>query len=775
MAVVQAPAPAAARQPLQVIGEQNAGYAQHQQTSPFEDLPILVHANEQKALKSEDVIYVRRVEASPGNVHSIFMVCDGHQGAGAANHCVENMPGLLAQLLPAGLPDWRRTQDVVEYAEKVRRAVSTAAVLLDNEWTRMVESGDANVQENAGTTLTMAVMSGWLLTVANTGDSNAVIDCGDAVQEITHSHRIQVNKNEQNRLRQAGAQLAPLGFHLQGPAKPQEMGVGPLRMWPGGLCVSRSIGDLDAGPLIIPLPHVRQVLLTRHRALRLIMASDGLWDLMSFSKAAKSVRHKLPHQAVSTLAQMVARDKRMADDVSIIILDMLPPPAPGIMPQQFPASTLKASSGGKSAGVSRSDSSSGRSSKSSGGLFACFKGSAVQEDEVPYHAGTGAAVHAGHTEALTGPLAQPWAGLSFLADVDCYQTYPLHGKQLARVSVPAARRPSPPPKRRGDYTVHGGHAHRFQQDSSWHTGNSQHGPSGSSMFLSQSQIEQLQADGPAAAAGMVLGQPEADNNAPGSPFEHQGAGEHSMSDRERMLLMMGSGQLDNMAAAANAALAKAGEGRVHCGNSLHLHGDPNNQSSSSSSQPMHMATLGNRPSHMLPTDAYDAPSGAEARGGGSAFMVTQSAAASYGATGTSSGQFTSGSGKGTSSSMRPSSPDPGALQRSASAEFENADGSRGYVAADEQPVHGKVAAPGRVVGMHPTGPVLPSHFGSAPIGVARSGRRGEATPASSLAAAAAAGSEEDEEGLRMMGVRSALRVSGEYAQQGEFGQQGGGI
>jgi hypothetical protein len=52
---------------------------------------------------------------------------------------------------------------------------------------------------------------------------------------------LQVNKSEQNRLRQAGAQLAPLGFHLQGPAKPQEMGVGPLRMWPGGLCVSRCV------------------------------------------------------------------------------------------------------------------------------------------------------------------------------------------------------------------------------------------------------------------------------------------------------------------------------------------------------------------------------------------------------------------------------------------------------------------------------------------------------------------------------------------------------
>lgn len=56
---------------------------------------------------------------------------------------------------------------------------------------------------------------------------------------VTFFKKQQVNKAEQSRLREAGAQLAPVGFHLQGPAKPQEMGVGPLRMWPGGLCVSR--------------------------------------------------------------------------------------------------------------------------------------------------------------------------------------------------------------------------------------------------------------------------------------------------------------------------------------------------------------------------------------------------------------------------------------------------------------------------------------------------------------------------------------------------------
>lgn len=38
-----------------------------------------------------------------------------------------------------------------------------------------------------------------------------------------------------------------------------EQGVGPMRLWPGGLCVSRSVGDLDAGAEVMPVPHIRQV------------------------------------------------------------------------------------------------------------------------------------------------------------------------------------------------------------------------------------------------------------------------------------------------------------------------------------------------------------------------------------------------------------------------------------------------------------------------------------------------------------------------------------
>jgi hypothetical protein len=38
----------------------------------------------------------------------------------------------------------------------------------------------------------MVLVSGWLVTMANTGDSNAIIDDGVVVAEITRSHRIQV-------------------------------------------------------------------------------------------------------------------------------------------------------------------------------------------------------------------------------------------------------------------------------------------------------------------------------------------------------------------------------------------------------------------------------------------------------------------------------------------------------------------------------------------------------------------------------------------------------
>ncbi|MCD9558486.1 hypothetical protein HAX54_015873 [Datura stramonium] len=55
--------------------------------------------------------------------------------------------------------------------------------------------------------------------------------------------------------------------------------IGPLRCWPGGLCLSRSIGDMDVGEYIVPVL-MKQVKLTSAGG-RLVLASDGVWDALS--------------------------------------------------------------------------------------------------------------------------------------------------------------------------------------------------------------------------------------------------------------------------------------------------------------------------------------------------------------------------------------------------------------------------------------------------------------------------------------------------------------
>lgn len=65
-----------------------------------------------------------------GDVHSLFIVCDGHMGVGAANHCVQHMPQLLRQLLPQHLPDWTNNRcGVVDVLGFVTRGCSNTLSL----------------------------------------------------------------------------------------------------------------------------------------------------------------------------------------------------------------------------------------------------------------------------------------------------------------------------------------------------------------------------------------------------------------------------------------------------------------------------------------------------------------------------------------------------------------------------------------------------------------------------------------------------------------------
>ena len=91
----------------------------------------------------------------------------------------------------------------------------------------------------AGCTLTVALVTDWLLTVASVGDSKAVLDTGAQFMDLSPEHRVQHHLAEQSRLKAAGTYIAPISVYMDGAAEPDEPGYGPLRAWPGGLCVSR--------------------------------------------------------------------------------------------------------------------------------------------------------------------------------------------------------------------------------------------------------------------------------------------------------------------------------------------------------------------------------------------------------------------------------------------------------------------------------------------------------------------------------------------------------
>lgn len=159
------------------------------------------------------------------------------------------------------------------------------------------------------------------------------------------------------------------------------------------------------------------------------MASDGLWDVLSYTKALKLTRSKPTSAAASALITAVSRDLRTLDDASIIVIDLLPTES-----TSFPTVALKSGSGDTPAAAAPA-----RKKPSSGGLFSCFWPEVDETDgrEVPVG-------DHGH--------------VTFYSDTDCLVAYPGLRQLLARTAMNGqvfAMNAAPHTKGPVDYTLHG--------------------------------------------------------------------------------------------------------------------------------------------------------------------------------------------------------------------------------------------------------------------------------------------------------------------------------
>jgi serine/threonine protein phosphatase PrpC len=131
-------------------------------------------------------------------VHAVF---DGHSGATAATICRDYLPTLMR--------DW--PIDATTELDSDAEQSAELATYLFSSLNSMLHS------VASGCTATIAIQAGWLLTVANVGDSTCCFDDGQSVTELTVSDRLHINQRECHRLQRGTPsclQSAP-GPHLR--------------------------------------------------------------------------------------------------------------------------------------------------------------------------------------------------------------------------------------------------------------------------------------------------------------------------------------------------------------------------------------------------------------------------------------------------------------------------------------------------------------------------------------------------------------------------------
>ncbi|AED92679.1 unnamed protein product [Arabidopsis thaliana] len=258
-----------------------------------------------RKLPMEDVCHYKW--PLPGaNKFGLFCVCDGHGGSGAAQSAIKIIPEVLANILSDSLRK-----------EKVLSKRDASDVLRD-----MFAKTEARLEEHQYEGCTATVLLVWkdneenfFAQCANLGDSACVIHLGGRYIQMTEDHRV-VSLSERKRFQEAGLALRD----------------GETRLF--GINLARMLGDkfpkqqdsrFSAEPYISEPLRIDQ----SSKDVFAVLASDGLWDVVSPKKAVQLVlqmrdKERGRESSAEKIANGLlneARAMRTKDNTSIIYLD----------------------------------------------------------------------------------------------------------------------------------------------------------------------------------------------------------------------------------------------------------------------------------------------------------------------------------------------------------------------------------------------------------------------------------------------------------------------
>ncbi|XP_040935672.1 probable protein phosphatase 2C 6 isoform X1 [Gossypium hirsutum] len=247
-----------------------------------------------------------------------FGIFDGHGGDQVSNYCAKELCGMVAEEWEGGssLEGWNKRWEV---------ALCKAYERADNAF-----KDEALAPKSVGSTALVLIVSPCQIIAANCGDSRAVLCRGAQATPLTVDQKPD-RADESERITSSGGRILNWGC---------------LRV-EGILSMSRAIGDHDLKPWVISVPEVTFTTRTKEDEC-LILASDGLWDVLSNDDVVKLARKELkqrqrlagankssfpPAWHVSQHVIKQALDAYSLDNISVIVVDLK---NPKLKPQEKP-------------------------------------------------------------------------------------------------------------------------------------------------------------------------------------------------------------------------------------------------------------------------------------------------------------------------------------------------------------------------------------------------------------------------------------------------------
>ena len=220
----------------------------------------------------------------PGNLKEwlYFAVFDGHAGSRISNYCSsELLESIISNDDFLGKKPTEDGEEWVEtcYEERIKSGIRTGFLALDKKLRELPETVSGN--DKSGTTAVCAFISPTKIYLANCGDSRAVLSRGGKVAAATLDHK-PVSPPEKERIVKAGGSVM-------------------IQRVNGSLAVSRALGDFEyknvegkgqCEQLVSPEPDVFYETRTDEDEF-LVLACDGIWDVMSNEQLCDFIRNRL--------------------------------------------------------------------------------------------------------------------------------------------------------------------------------------------------------------------------------------------------------------------------------------------------------------------------------------------------------------------------------------------------------------------------------------------------------------------------------------------------